>query len=134
MTKPDTFPKEYISELFKEEFKNKADLMLINISTTDGFLLHQVNRSGQGVEGDKVAAISSSLCSMSNSAAKELFNDTGGVINVESESGKIVFQYVNIMGKQAIITLSCKLNVSLAEARFVVKRLKEKIEAYQQAS
>lgn len=129
MSKKDDFPKDFISNLFKEEFKNKSDLVLINISTVDGFMLHQVNRNGQGSEGDKIAAISSSLCSMANSAVKEFFSDTAGRVNIESESGKVVFQHVSVAGKQAIITLCCKASVSLAEARFVVKRLKETIES-----
>lgn len=129
MTDKINFPKEAVRELFVEEFKNKPDLVLINLSTLDGFLLHQVNRTGQGVEGDKVAAISSSLCSMSTSAAREFFSDSSGIVNIETETGKIVFQHVDLKDKAAVITLCCKSKLSLAEARFVAKRLKDGIEA-----
>lgn len=122
------FPKEDVKEIFLAELKDKTDLKLINLSTLDGFLLHQTARSNFSIEADKVSAISSSLCSMSNSATSEFFSDNPGVINIESASGKIILMEVKLGKKDGVITVCCSDSMSLAEGRFVAKRMKEKIE------
>lgn len=129
MSEQADFPTEQVGELFKAEFQSKYGLMLVNLSTVDGFLLKQVNQTGEGIEGDKIAAISSSICSMSQSASRELLGSASGITNIESDDGKIIFQHVNLGQKEGVITLCCNKDVSLAEGRFAARRLKEAIEA-----
>lgn len=125
-----SFPKEDIHELFVGEFKGRTDLVLLNLSTLDGFLLHQVGQSGFSAEGDKVSAISSSLCSMSNSAVKELFSASHGVINIECDSGKVILFHLSLgRQKEGVLTLCCTQKMALAEGRFLAKRLTQNIEA-----
>ena len=129
MSEQTHFSTEKVGELFKAEFQSKHGLMLINLSTVDGFLIKQINQTGQGAEGDKIAAISSSICSMSQSASRELFGSDSGITNIESEDGKIIFQHVSLGQKEGVITLCCNKEVSLAEGRFAARRLKDGIEA-----
>ncbi len=121
-------PKSLIHQKFVAELKKCSSLTLVNLSTVDGFLLHQVNRNSLSIEGDKVAAISSSLSALANSATKELLSDTNSCMNIECNSGKIIYQQVKPDVKPAVITLCCSNGISLAEARFIAKRLKKSVE------
>lgn len=119
-----------VRRLFEAQLDSKFDMILANVSTVDGFLIAQCQRdNGDDIEGDKVAAISSSLCSLANSASLTLLAQQQGTINIESESGKILFLNVKCGTFKAVMTVATNANMSLAEARFLAKRLKDGIEA-----
>ena len=71
---PIDWPDEEIKAAFAEEMAQRQDLLIMNLSTLDGFKIAHANQATNAVESDKVAAIASSLCALSNSVAREMLN------------------------------------------------------------
>lgn len=123
--------KTQVQGYLTQELKNNPDIYLLNLSTVDGFPISQISRKEKtSIEADKVSAISSSLCSLANSASNSLLKDAHGRVNIESESGHVVMYNILLKNQQeAIISVCSNHKVSLAESRFIAKRLKENLEA-----
>ncbi len=120
-------PSETISKAFAKQIHANSDIFLINLATADGFKVAHVQVKGQGLESDKVCAISSSICALSNSAAAELLSDQLDTLNVETKTGHATFLNVNLLNAKGVLTLCSKAGTSLAEARFCAKRLRDQI-------
>lgn len=128
MNKEIELAKSKIKKIFSLQIEDKPHILLMNISTADGFVIEQVNKGQNDIEGDKVAAISSSLCALGGTSAKELIGCTMDTVNVETSMGQILFLSLEIKSTKAVLTQVSEKKLSLAEARFVAKRVKSLIE------
>lgn len=125
---PIDWPHEEIKAAFAEEMAQRQDLLIMNLSTLDGFKIAHANQATNAVESDKVAAIASSLCALSNSVAREMLNSRLDIINVEADDGHVLFLNVNLRKLKGVLTVTAHKDISLAEARYVAKRLKTRLE------
>lgn len=124
---PAWVPSDIAKHAFVSELKNNQQLQLLNLATTDGFRVCQVARQGLNIEGDKIAAVTSSIMAMSNSAARAVFSEDSQTIDIESNFGKIVIETISSSHGQLVITLCCQHDCSLATARFIARRLRQTI-------
>ena len=83
--------KKPLIQLINAFFESSLDVQLVPTSTSDGFDLYSVSRMRETLEADKVAAIASILCSISNASAEQISNDIFNIATVESEKGNILF-------------------------------------------
>lgn len=112
-------------KMLSEEFFNKYENVgLLNISTKDGFSLFFQSHS-LDVEVDKIAAVSSTLYSLSNATAQQLVKDEFILTSIETVNGNILFYQTSLYHLPCVICLIVSKKVLLAEARFLVKKLSD---------
>lgn len=120
--------KQHIASILDQAFNENEDIGLISISTTDGFSIYTINKQELTIEVDKLAAMSSALCSLSSASAEQLTKDGLRMATVETEKGNILFRRAEFYHLSCVVSMVGKSSVSLAEARFVLKRLTDAVE------
>ena len=109
-------------------FDKELEVITINLCTTDGFSTYSLSRSNNDIEEDKVAAIASTLCSISNTSAEQISNGSFNLATVESENGSILFLRTQFIELQSVLCVATSKKISLGEARFHCQRLASEIE------
>lgn len=115
--------KEKMQALFDTEF----DITLLNLCTADGFSIHALSR-GNDIESDKVAAIASTLCSISNASAEQISKGRFNIATVESMNGLLLFLRTQFQDRQSVLCVATNSKMSLGNARFHSQRLVNEIE------
>jgi predicted regulator of Ras-like GTPase activity (Roadblock/LC7/MglB family) len=109
-------------------FNDSLEIQLISVCTSDGFDLHFSSRKKETLEADKIAAIASTLCSISNASAEQISNGRFNIATVESEKGNILFLRTQFLGFECVLCVEGSENMTLGALRFVSQRLAEKIQ------
>ena len=81
-------------------------------------------------EADKLAAMSSTISSLSDSVAAQILEDEFDITIIESETGNLLFVSTQYLGKPCVLTLGAKSSTSLATARYKTKGLAKKLQNY----
>jgi len=102
------------------------EISMINVTTEDGFSL--AHSSVLFIQHDKVAAMTSSLSSISCGATKMFGEDTYSICILEAEGFNIFFLKSTYDGKPCIISSYIDQEVMLGKARFIMKNLTTSIE------
>jgi len=123
----DTEVLEDILKLFLHENK---DITHINFCTIDGFFLGMAEADHNAIEKDKMSAISSTLCSLSNSAVSEIIGQGLDVCSIESGGASIILVRVEYKGTECVLTVVNRDSITLGEARYKTKKLSEIISKY----
>ena len=123
----DEVQRQHVCALIDKEFDGNSDMNLIAISTTDGFSIYLRHTEAFEIEIDKLAALSSALCSLGNASAEQLIKDNFQMATVETASGNVLFLRTRLYGLSCVISMVAAVDMSLAEARFVTKRLSDAI-------
>ena len=123
--------KPELLESIKELCTLNRDITLIGLSTTDGFNIKSFAAKSLEIESDKLSAMSSSLCALSNSTALQLTNSEFEITTIESNGGNILFMNAEYLGHQCVVSLAAKADLSLAQARFCIKRFANEIKQIQ---
>jgi predicted regulator of Ras-like GTPase activity (Roadblock/LC7/MglB family) len=117
-------------ELVKNLYKNNREITLISLCTKDGFNIKSfASKSLPNSEPDKIAAMASSLCALSDSSALNLTNENFNITTIESEGGNILFMSSRYLDKPCVVTIAGKTSISLAQLRFYLKRFVGDLEA-----
>jgi len=106
----------------KELCTDNRDITLISLCTTDGFNIKSFASKSLDADADKVAAVASSLCALSNSSALQLMKSEFEITIIESVGGNTLFMKSEYLGKDCVVTIASKPDLSLAQARFSMKR------------
>lgn len=110
-------------------FDDELNIGLINLCTSDGFSIHSLSRSDYAVEADKVAAIASTLCSISDVSAEQISKGGFNIATVESINGAILFLKTQFLDLQSVLCVATSGKMSLGEARYYCQRMANEIEA-----
>ena len=125
-----TFIKEIRAGLINSVERLKADnpeIILVSLCTTDGFNIRSFSNSELAIEADKIAAISSTICALSGSVAKQLSQEKFNTTIIETHSDNILFVGTEYLGAKCVLTVAAKPKMSLATARFCTRRLADAI-------
>lgn len=118
-----------VAELLKTTCTNTREIFLVSLCTADGFNIKSIASESLAVEADKVSAIASTICSLSDSAASQIMQIGSQTTTIETSNGNILFLSAKLLGKDCVLTLAAKSSMQLANARFAVMRLAQGIAA-----
>lgn len=124
------FIKEVRAELISSAESLRADnpeILLISLCTTDGFAIKSFSGPELNIETDKIAAISSTICALSGSAAKQLTQEKFKTTIIETHAENILFVSTEYLGTQCVLTVVAQPKMSQATVRFCTRRLAKEI-------
>lgn len=116
-----------LNKLLDEFIESNTSIELVGLSTSDGFVIGMRRNERITVEFDKISAIASSLCSLSDSAAASIINQSFLMTTVETESGNILFLRTKYLHYSCVVCIAVKEDLSLAQTRFISLRLTDAI-------
>jgi len=96
--------------------ENKA-IFLVSLCTTDGFSIQSVMSKDLSSEADKLAAMSSTISALSDSSAKQVFQNECNITIVETTSGNMLFVKTTYLGLPCVLTIAARAKLALATAR-----------------
>lgn len=112
-----------LAQLVEAFCDSNQDIILVSLSTSDGFPIICSSKLGISNQADKFAAMSSTLSALSDSSAVQMNQGQCNITIVEATSGNILFvktKYINI---SCVLTVVAKEQVMLAVARYKTKNL-----------
>jgi len=116
-----------LNRTLKKYIEKSSEILLLNVSTEDGFTLSHL--SEVDIEHDKVAAMTSSLSSMSKAACKMLGAEDYSISMLEADDLNLYFLKSTFKGDVCVISACAKNKLSLGQARFLLKQLNDDIKA-----
>lgn len=119
--------KPELLEGIKELCENDRDVLLVSLSTTDGFSIKSFASKVLNAEADKLAAMSSTISSLSDSSAKQILKDQFDITIVETKSGNMLFVRTSYLDLPCVLTIAAKNGIPLATARYKTKKLAQSI-------
>lgn len=119
--------KSELLSLIKELCSSYKEILLFSLATTDGFNVKSFASKSLNVEADKLAAMSSSLFALSDSASSQLMKDKSTITTIESDNGHYFLMKTNYLSHTCVISMVVKSSMSLAEARFHLKKVADSI-------
>lgn len=110
----------------EEIIQETPGIKSIMLATVDGF---EVASKEQGVahSGDKLAAVGSSLFSLSASLVNEFALEDCKSINIDSEKGRVFISAIRVDKKQLILMIQSNQNAMLARILHAASKLSEHI-------
>ncbi|WP_086929528.1 roadblock/LC7 domain-containing protein [Agarilytica rhodophyticola] len=121
--------KPELLDCIKKLAASHSEIQLISLCTVDGFSIKTFAAKTLDIESDKVAAIASSLCSLSNASAKKIIKQEFQMTTVETAGGHILFISTRYLHLSCVLAIAVKADMMLATARFAIKRLSDDISA-----
>ena len=112
--------KAELLEHIKELCDGDRDILLVSLSTTDGFSIKTFASKTLNAEADKLAAMSSTISSLSDAAAKQVLMNQFDITIVETGSGNMLFVRTNYLELPCVLTIAAKSAMPLATARYTV--------------
>jgi len=127
MTNKKITVKAELLEHIKELCDSDRDISLVSLSTTDGFSIKTFASKALNAEADKLAAMSSTISSLSDAAAKQVLTNQFDITIVETGSGNMLFVRTNYLEHPCVLTIAARGAMSLATARYKTKKLAQSI-------
>lgn len=124
---PNIEVKPELVELQQELCSKNQEISLLSLATTDGFNIKSISANALSVETDKLAAMSSSLFALSNSSSMQLMQSPSLISTIESDQGNILLMSAQYLGRESVVIMVVRSDMSLAQARFAIKRFVEAI-------
>ena len=106
---------------------DNPEINFVSLCTKDGFSVKAYSKNDLNIEADKISAISSTICALSGSAAKQLAAEKFSITIIETRTDNILFVSTQYLSSECVLTLAAKPKMSLANARFCTIRLAEAI-------
>lgn len=120
-----------LEQLMETFLNDDSDIKQVSLCTADGFDIAHKGNGEIVVESDKLSAMSSTFCSMSQSVSELLLGKESEISSIETTDGHILFISTNYRASSCVLTVAAKGNISLGEARYKTKRLSNRIESVQ---
>lgn len=113
---------------FFEKIKNKfTDLRIIALTTADGFPIYCDVEGRNPVEAEKVAAVSSSLISLSNAAAQQLIGDVLESTTIETHTGNMFICNTQVKDKKCVLCIVTGPRENIGHARYFTQQIAQLI-------
>jgi len=123
MLKKKTPVKTELLEGIKELCENNKEILLVSLCTTDGFSIKSFASKELNAEADKLAAMSSTISALSDSSAKQIFQNQFEITIIETNSGSMLFVRTSYLGLACVLTVAARSKMALATARYKTKKL-----------
>lgn len=116
-----------LEELINDFYESNFDVDLTSLCTPDGFEIHQASTNKFQSTTDTVAAIASTLSSISKSIANEIINSPFKATIIEAEQGNFVCVYTQYLQKNVVLTIYAREGMSVGELHVKTKNLAKSI-------
>lgn len=117
-----------IKKLFEKLESKFSDLKMMALTTVDGFPLYSHVISGASVaEESKIAAVTSSLASLSDAAARQLIGSELQGTVIEMNSGYMILVNTKYDGKKCVLCVASGDRQNLGNVRYFTHKLAEYI-------
>ena len=119
--------KKLLHDLVEELSSDYNEVQIVSVSTSDGFNLSFISKKGT-IEDDKVAAVASTLCSISTAVSEQISNGSLKTITIESDNGRnTLLMKASFFEIDCVACIEATKNMSLAELRFISNNFVKKI-------
>ncbi len=118
-----------LKELFSSYLKESSDIDIVSLNSSDGFVIHTLQRAKEHIDEGKIAALSSTISALSNSLAKEVLGQDFKVSIVETDESHILYIRTNYRDIDCVLTVVGSRSSVLGEARHSSLKVAEKVEA-----
>ena len=109
---------------FFEKVKTKyADLKILSLTTADGFSVYCHVNSRLQVEDEKVAAVSSSLISLSNAAAQQMMGHALESTTIETGSSNMFLCNTQYNDKKCVLCIVTGAKENIGHARYFTQQI-----------
>jgi predicted regulator of Ras-like GTPase activity (Roadblock/LC7/MglB family) len=115
--------KEELNQLLDQVSENFDDIKIVALSTIDGFPIYTSDRNANDQESEKIAAISSSLHSLSNAAANQLAGNRLMTTTLETSDGFIFFFSTTYEERECILCIATGASENMAKARYFSQKI-----------
>ncbi len=119
--------KAELLEGIKELCATNREVILVSLSTADGFYIKSFGSKVLNGEADKLAAMSSTISSLSDSSAKQILQNQFDMTIIESDAGNMLFVRTNYLGLPCVLTVAAQSKMALATDRYKTKILAQNI-------
>lgn len=116
-----------LEQMLKSLCIAKKEIFLASVCTVDGFNIRSVTSSARTTEVDKLAAMASTIVSLSAASAQQLMALPSTFTTIETEGGNILFLTAMLLGKECVLTIAANDTMQLATARYEAMRLAKSI-------
>ena len=118
---------EKLAALFAEQAEKFADLKVLSLTTADGFPIHCDVRQANKVEAEKVAAVSSSLISLSNAAARQMIGKPLESTTIETAGGNMFLCNTTFEEKKCVLCIVTGEKENIGHARYFTQQIAQLI-------
>ncbi len=113
---------------FFEKVQSKfADLKIISLTTADGFPIYCHINSRLKVEDEKVAAVSSSLISLSNAAAQQMMGQSLESTTIETGGSNMFLCNAQLKDKKCVLCIVTGPKENIGHARYFTQQIAQLI-------
>lgn len=113
---------------FLEETATKfTNLKLISLTTADGFPIYNDIRTHHEVDKESISAVSSSLISLSNAAAKQLIGSTLEAVTLETKEGNMFLCNTEYKGKKCVLCVATGIQNNIGHARYFTQQVAQQL-------
>ena len=116
-----------LEQMLKSLCIAKKEIFLASVCTVDGFNIRSVTSSARTTEVDKLAAMASTIVSLSAASSQQLMALPSTFTTIETEGGNILFLTAMLLGKECVLTIAANDTMQLATARYEAMRLAKSI-------
>lgn len=117
----------FLNTVFEKVSEQLTDIKTINISSVDGFSIHSYSKYDGEISEEQLAAVSSSISSLSNSVAKQLIKSSLVSTTIETDNGYMFLVNTEFLKKQCIICIITGNKENLAKVRYFATKLSNKL-------
>lgn len=113
---------------FFDKLKTKfIDLKIIALTTADGFPIYCDVQGKNQVESEKVSAVSSSLMSLSNAAAKQMVGHALESTTIETDNGNMFLCNTEVKEKKCVLCIVTGAKENIGHARYYTQQIAQLI-------
>lgn len=120
--------KELVAPLIDKFVYENFDVIMASVCTEDGFVIHHKNSDQCELEGDKMAAIASTLISIAEASVQSIASGKLKVTIVESENANLFVVRTTYRGDTIVLTVAVSHKISIGQSLFITNRISEAIE------
>lgn len=116
-----------IEPLIRSFVSDHMEILVASACTEDGFVIAHCNGRKLNLEDDKIAALSSTLMSMSEAAARVINSGDLRVVILEAKKANLVVIKTHCLDLAIVLTVAAESSISIGQARFLTDRLANRI-------
>ena len=117
-----------VSKVLVDKFIGEnTDVIVTSICTEDGFSIYQGNSNQCDLESDKMAAIVSSLTSISEASIKGIKSGEFNMVLIDSKETNLLIKKTNLTGHEVILSIGISTKISIGKSIFLIERLSREL-------
>lgn len=117
----------HIEPLISDFVDSQFEVMVASACTEDGFVIAHRNGKALQLEEDKVAALSSTLLSLSEAAANTINSGRLRVTLMEAQKANLVVVKTQCRDLIVVLTVAADASLAIGQLLFIANRLADRI-------